>query len=111
MSKLVLSRGWLPIALLPRVEPPSARWIQLADLALSEPFFHQSVKRFRESVPRPTEVLAPLSSVGEIGCYMPARPAGLIFHMSRCGSTLIGNVLRTARRVVVISEAAPLNVV
>lgn len=37
-----------------------------------------------------------------------ARPAGVILHVSRCGSTLLANVLRTGPRVVMLSEARPI---
>jgi hypothetical protein len=42
---------------------------------------------------------------------VPGRrePAGFIFHMSRCGSTLVANLLRALRHSRVIAEAPPLN--
>jgi hypothetical protein len=36
----------------------------------------------------------------------PVRPAGFIFHLSRCGSTLLSNALAAAGGVQVISEAS-----
>ena len=36
-------------------------------------------------------------------------PAGMIFHLSRCGSTLVSRLLGTLPGVVVVSEPAPLN--
>src|SRR5690349_6145611 len=38
-------------------------------------------------------------------------PAGIIFHVSRCGSTLVSNVMRCDPRAVVLSEAAPISCV
>ena len=37
------------------------------------------------------------------------RPAGLIFHMSRCGSTLVGQMLAALENTVVLSEAGPID--
>jgi hypothetical protein len=43
---------------------------------------------------------------------MPAlEPAGLIFHMSRCGSTLAAQMLAASPANVVLSEAAPIDAV
>ena len=39
----------------------------------------------------------------------PVQPSGFIFHMSRCGSTLLSNVLRRGTDNLVISEADPVN--
>ena len=38
-------------------------------------------------------------------------PAGLIFHMSRCGSTLVAQMLAASADNVVVSEAAPIDAV
>ena len=37
------------------------------------------------------------------------QPAGLIFHMSRCGSTLISQMLAAEPANIVLSEAAPID--
>jgi hypothetical protein len=38
----------------------------------------------------------------------PLDPAGMIFHLSRCGSTLVSRLLGTLPGVVVVSEPAQL---
>lgn len=35
------------------------------------------------------------------------QPTGFIFHISRCGSTLLANALKTANQVLVVSEPRP----
>lgn len=47
-------------------------------------------------------------SHGDI-CLRPVEPAGLIFHMSRCGSTLVSQMLAQSPRHIVVSEAAPID--
>lgn len=37
----------------------------------------------------------------------PVVPSGMVFHISRCGSTLIANALRISANTIVISEAQP----
>jgi hypothetical protein len=39
---------------------------------------------------------------------LPRDPAGVIFHVSRCGSTLIANILKMGDGCVVMSEAHPI---
>ena len=41
--------------------------------------------------------------------HKAAMPAGMVFHLSRCGSTLVSRLMCTVPGVVVIAEPAPLN--
>src|SRR2546430_2644461 len=41
----------------------------------------------------------------------PVRPSGFIFHMSRCGSTLLTQMLAALAHNIVISEASPIDAV
>lgn len=74
---------------------------------LAEPFFNMSARAVRRSARpegrRRTSATA-LLSVGE-----EIRPSGFVFHISRCGSTLIANALRAARDAIVISEPQPVS--
>src|SRR5580658_4905388 len=85
------------------------RWMQFPNKELREPFFHQTVARLRRAEPPAlefdTEAEALLALANELP---PITPAGLIFHVSRCGSTLVCNALRTGRARI-LSEAAPLS--
>ncbi len=52
----------------------------------------------------------PVSVLEALAAREPALPlSGLIFHLSRCGSTLIAQMLAASPRNLVISEAAPLD--
>jgi hypothetical protein len=82
--------------------------MKVGSATLSDPFYHESIYalrvRGRESAEFETHL-----SILETGAAGLARvvPAGIIFHMSRCGSTLLLNALRTADSVVALSEPAP----
>src|SRR5438874_313448 len=39
------------------------------------------------------------------------RPSGLIFHMSRCGSTLVSQMLAALPANIVVSEAPPIDAI
>lgn len=80
------------------------QWLNVNDIDLSEPFFDNNLIR---------NMVKLSSSVREsdlIGLYNSPKginsldPNGFIFHMSRCGSTLISNLLRVKQDCIVMSE-------
>jgi hypothetical protein len=90
--------GWAPVA---AAVPPTAEWIYYGTRRFREPFFEDSVLVCMQNpFTRAFRFSAPLESA-------PAglSPSGFIFHMSRCGSTLITQMLGSLARVAVISEA------
>src|SRR5579875_2370721 len=95
--------AWLPVRVTP--DATEIEWMDVGTRELKEPFFHQSVKRLRRQG-RATRVL----SRSKTPASRPAAPpAGFIFHISRCGSTLLSNGVRALKNVSVISEAQPIN--
>jgi hypothetical protein len=91
--------GWLPARLTQHGGRPQLEWVWFGRDPLHEPFFSESVeRRLRVSG------LGALDSV-----HAEMRLAGFIFHVSRCGSTLVANALRAWQDVAVLSEAQPIN--
>jgi len=93
--------GWTPVSMGLRDGRPVAEWISTGDKRIGEPFSEESV---RECLRLPLTAL--------LRCERPLKaadatsvPAGFIYHMSRCGSTLIARMLAAAKGVSVISEA------
>ncbi|MEM7364774.1 MAG: hypothetical protein AAF525_12175 [Pseudomonadota bacterium] len=73
---------------------------------LSLPFFHHAVNDFMERNPD----AEPIEIGSEERLAFPDRePMGIIYHASRCGSTLIGQALARLENTVVFSEAQPIN--
>lgn len=108
---LVPQKGWLPVAVRSAPGGPIVDWAFFGDRALREPFYEGSVRR---ALDRPLNRLArhctPLSAL-VADASGALRPSGFIFHMSRCGSTLVSQMLAADPRNLVISEAAPLDAV
>jgi hypothetical protein len=75
-------------------------WRYLGDKRFVEPFFHDTIRslgRCEASVCRtPLEALAAVPNT--------TRPSALIFHLSRCGSTLLTQMLATLPHCIVHSE-------
>ncbi|AZZ94234.1 hypothetical protein EUZ85_27345 [Hahella sp. KA22] len=82
------------------------RWINPDRLALRPGFFHEAV----EALPQ-EEQCAGLTPFDEllIGEGVETQPAGLIFHTSRCGSTLVCQMLKQHPRTLVLGEPFLLN--
>ena len=111
--------GWLPIEIVlgrypslvwPGVVPETTvRWMQFGCKRLNEPFFSQSVAQLRESDHPALEIETDVTSLVREGSRTPRLlPNGFIFHVSRCGSTLISNALKLVDRIQVVAEARPI---
>lgn len=100
------SPRWLPFRL-EIVNPPfRLTWAQFGSLMLSHPFFDQSLAYLRSVAGNPDDRVTDFRTLIETGRRRQAtNPAGIICHITRCGSTLVSNCLRAAERTTVISEA------
>ena len=105
-------RGWLPARVRQAAGgEPMLDWVHLGDRRLTEPFYEDSVARARREAPS-ASVSTPLADLAS-WTDRPAslEPTGLIFHMSRCGSTLISQMLVASSANIVVSEASPIDAV
>ena len=100
--------GWTPVRV--SVTTGAIEWA-LIDEPFMEPFFEQTADRamrhpFNLAFSRRT----PLATLDALAAIAPERaPAGFIFHMSRCGSTLIAQMLAQLSPAIVLSEPQPLD--
>lgn len=112
---------WLPIDLQPASAPeasqtgsvsPQLDWAHFGDLRLTDPFFEQTVGA---ALRPPAALLFRRRGMidhleTELGSAAPELPpAGFVFHLSRCGSTLFAQVLAASPRHRVLSEAPPID--
>lgn len=101
--------GWLPTGIVWRDSVPRVEWTLLGSQRLIDPFFQSTVLR---QMSHPFHQLFRRdSSMDEMIAWTDEHPGaplrGLIFHMSRCGSTLMSQQLAASERHVVASEPAP----
>jgi hypothetical protein len=97
--------GLLPFRLDPDAGEPLVEWIATDGSRLTEPFFEQTLARLRCGSPansRDRRLRTPLSALCDVEPGVPL--AALIFHVSRCGSTLLTQMLAALSRNVVVSE-------
>lgn len=107
------ARNWLPAALVPAPGQFAIDWIHFGDIPLHDSFFEDSLRRARR---RPINALLKVCTpLGILGKRPPpdatTAPDGLIFHMSRCGSTLVSQMLAAMPDSIVVSEAPPLDAI
>ena len=112
MEVTLLDR-WVPFRLFSRGGEPWVDWVHLGNDRFSEPFFEQTIRR---CLRHPANALfrhqTPLTTLSELYRQRPGlTPAGFIFHWSRCGSTLVAQMLAALKQAIVISEARPIDAV
>jgi len=100
--------AFTPISLNLTPQAPSVDWGDLAGLRFSEPFFDQTVERWAGgSAPR--LVRTDLAALEALDAAPSLDPAAFVFHLSRCGSTLVSRLLARVPGMVVVAEPKPLN--
>lgn len=99
--------GWTPVRLNGDSEP-QVEWRWLGDVRFRQPFFIQTVE---EAVRRPFSLLFPQETPIETLAELDPgpSPSGLILHVSRCGSTLVTQMLATDPARLVLSEPLPVD--
>jgi hypothetical protein len=110
MNAAKLAR-WTPIALDLESPVPSIEWANFGRRAFTEPFFDDSVLRWSKENPRWRTVRTGLDSLVVLDQAPSLDPSGFIFHLSRCGSTLLARLLRQIPGCLVISEPESINTV
>ena len=111
MSSTVNRKGWIPIRLKFAGGEAFVDWCWLGSERFTEPFFDQTVSIAQN---KPFNALfthrTPIAELGEWHAGNPGmEPSGFVFHMSRCGSTLVSQMFAALPDAVVISEASPID--
>lgn len=103
--------GWIPARVAWRDGQALVDWCWLGNLPLTAPFFEQTLN---ETLRHPANLLfrrlTSLEALEDWALENPGlSPTGFIFHMSRCGSTLLSQMLAAVPQNVVLSEASPID--
>jgi hypothetical protein len=100
---------WTPIRFDLSGPRPTVDWADLSTERFVEPFFDQTIARWASGPHAKPLVRTGLDALLTLDTEPSLDPAGMIFHLSRCGSTLASRLLGTVPGVVVIAEPSPLN--
>jgi hypothetical protein len=100
---------WTPVRLDFSGPTPAVDWADLSSERFVDPFFDQTIARWAAGPDARPLVRTGLEALEALDREPSLEPAGMIFHLSRCGSTLVSRLLGTLPGVVVVAEPAPLN--
>jgi hypothetical protein len=105
--------GWLPIRVSAHGGALYVHWAYFGVQRLRQPFFQGEVQDCAWQPPN--RLFRYVTPIEELAAWLNARPhlqpSGFIFHMSRCGSTLVSQMLAALPSNLVVSEASPIDTV
>ena len=103
--------GWIPIRIYWKERRPLVDWCWVGTRRFKEPFFDHTIDAcLRLPFSNLFRPQTPIEMLGERHAIEPGlQPGGFIFHMSRCGSTLVSQMLAALPQNVVISEAGSID--
>lgn len=97
-------QGFLPINLTKTGEKVQVQWVDFSNIPMSEPFFDLNIINNIQLLSN-AFVETDLSKLVQLSERTSSiEPKGFVFHMSRCGSTLLTNMLRSIQGTIAISE-------
>lgn len=100
-------RNWIPFRLDFHDKELYCRWLYVADKKYTEPFFHETTGLCRvfEENRKPFQSVCTLQGIVDFSENIPSlAPTAFIFHVSRCGSTLLAQLLSLDEQNIVLAE-------
>ncbi|WP_270090701.1 hypothetical protein [Sphingobacterium sp. SYP-B4668] len=101
-------KNWIPYKLEIVDRMVRVLWLDLGDRPIAEPFFDETIQRSRTQMRRRSHLVS-VSTLAFLCDWALAidsiQPTAFIFHVSRCGSTLLSQCLATDTQNIVIPEA------
>jgi hypothetical protein len=100
-------KNWIPFRLDFHEEELYCRWLYVANKKYTEPFFHETTGQCRvfEENQKPFFAVSTLKGIVDFSENIPSlAPTAFIFHVSRCGSTLLAQLLSLDEQNIVLAE-------
>ena len=98
--------GWIPVKLYTE-DTNLCRWLYVGNKDFTEPFFDETISAC-QSMPENGHLQKSMSSTDLLGDWVKkmdvVEPTAFIFHISRCGSTLISQMLGLQPANIILSE-------
>ena len=103
--------GWIPIRVYWNERRPFLDWCWIGNRRFTEPFFDHTIDvALRLPFSNLFRPQTPIEVLQERYASNPGlEPQGFIFHMSRCGSTLVSQMLSAVPKSLMISEAGSID--
>lgn len=100
-------KNWIPFRLAFHEEEIQYRWLYVENKKFTEPFFHETTAKCRvfEENRKPFHSVSSLDGIIDFAKNIPSvQPTAFIFHVSRCGSTLLAQLLSLDEQNIVLAE-------
>jgi len=100
--------NWIPVKLIEKDNEIYFEWIYLADIKYADPFFDESIAKCKshDYNSKQFKVVSTLENLIEwSNGLISVELKSLVFHVSRCGSTMLSQSLATSSENIMISEA------
>jgi hypothetical protein len=100
-------KSWIPYKITEKDNEVFCEWLYVGNKPFEEPFFDETImicKRYQENIESKTNVTTLSSLPGLAKTIEPVPPAAFVFHVSRCGSTMVSQLLTTRKDLIVLSE-------
>jgi hypothetical protein len=83
------------------------RWVKAGDKRFTEPFFQETILACKSFVRKREEIIETSAEefLAAAKTVDAVEPSAFIFHISRCGSTLLSQLFATNEQYIVLSEA------
>ena len=85
------------------------RWMNTYEKRFTEPFFYGTIRNLQFTYPENRDIFYSTSlrqMQQEAHSIAALSPSVIVFHMSRCGSTLVTQLFATSERFIVLSEVS-----
>ncbi len=99
--------NWMPYKLIKRNQEYFFEWIFLGENRFKEPFFEETISKCRSlrENSKGLKVISHAQAVLEWSQQLNSvKPLAFIFHVSRCGSTMLSQALTESERNIVVPE-------
>ena len=100
--------NWIPVKLIEKDNEIYFEWIYLADLKFADPFFDETLAKCKSHAynSKQFKVVSTVENLIEWSNELiSVELKSLVFHVSRCGSTMLSQSLATSSENIMISEA------
>ena len=101
--------GWTPFRAAVEHGEIVVDWCHLGARRMTEPFFYETIVN---AMRQPFNLAFQQRTAARVLARLPPgiEPTGFVFHMSRCGSTLLSQALAAFEGNIVVSESMPMRV-
>ena len=99
-------KNWIPYKLVRDADSITCNWLNTFSIPYTEPFFEDSLVKIKSARSNfRVRSASDLQMINTWAADLPVvEPKAIIFHISRCGSTLVSQLLATLPRHIVLSE-------